>query len=150
MESMREPRKGLDYTGIAVVFFCHDGQGNFLFHKRTDKCRDEHGRWDPGGGAVEFGESLADALARELEEEYGVAAEESEYLGFREVRNEQMGRPALWITFDFKVRVPRDKVIIGNPEKMELLEWFGNVNDVPQPLHSQLPECFRKYGDKLR
>jgi hypothetical protein len=46
---------GIDYVGITTVFFCHDGKGNFLFHKRSNKCRDEHGRWDLGSGKLEHG-----------------------------------------------------------------------------------------------
>ncbi len=49
-------KKGVDYTGVCVVFYCHDGQENVLMHKRSNKCRDEFGRWDIGGGGFEFGE----------------------------------------------------------------------------------------------
>jgi hypothetical protein len=50
--------KGLDYTGISVVYFCHDGNGNFLMQKRGKNCRDENGRWDIGGGALEVEDSV--------------------------------------------------------------------------------------------
>lgn len=26
-------KKGVDYTGVCVVYFCHDGKGNFLMNK---------------------------------------------------------------------------------------------------------------------
>jgi len=38
--------------------------------KRSNKTRDEHGKWDPGGGSIEFGESIDSALKREVREEY--------------------------------------------------------------------------------
>ena len=63
-------KKGIDFTGIAVSFSCHDGKGNYLFHKRGVGCRDEQGRWDCGGGGLKFNERLIDALYREVEEEY--------------------------------------------------------------------------------
>ncbi|OGI60267.1 hypothetical protein A2641_00530 [Candidatus Nomurabacteria bacterium RIFCSPHIGHO2_01_FULL_37_25] len=50
-------QKGFDYTGVTVVYFCHDGKGNVVFSKRNENCRDEHGAWDIGGGGVEFGDS---------------------------------------------------------------------------------------------
>ena len=30
---------GIDYTGISVVFLCHDNEGNFLMNKRSKNCR---------------------------------------------------------------------------------------------------------------
>lgn len=41
--------KGADYTGVAVVYYCHDGAGKFVMAKRSGNCRDEQGRWDIGG-----------------------------------------------------------------------------------------------------
>ena len=43
-------QKGIDFIGITTVFFCHDGKGKFLMAKRSKNARDEHGRWDIGGG----------------------------------------------------------------------------------------------------
>jgi len=37
-------RKRFDYTGIGVVYFCHDGNGKSLMAKRSENTRDEHGR----------------------------------------------------------------------------------------------------------
>ena len=49
---VKEMEEGVEYIGVGVVFFCHDGEGNFILSKRTKNTRDEHGRWDPGGGAI--------------------------------------------------------------------------------------------------
>ncbi len=49
---------GFDYCGITTPFYCHDGNGNILMHKRTKECRDEHERWDTGSGKLEFDLSL--------------------------------------------------------------------------------------------
>ena len=59
-------KRGIDFVGIGVCFFCHDGAGRVLMNKRSQNCRDEQGRWDFGGGGVEFGESITDALKREM------------------------------------------------------------------------------------
>ena len=58
-------KKGVDFTGVAIVFICHDGNGNILMHKRSQNCRDEQGRWDIGGGSLEFGHLVEDTLKRE-------------------------------------------------------------------------------------
>ena len=64
-----DQRKGVDFTGITIVFICHDGGGNFLMAKRSKNCRDEQGNWDIGGGSLEFSENILDTLKREIEEE---------------------------------------------------------------------------------
>ena len=45
-------KKGEDYIGVSVVYFCHDGKGNFVMAKRSENCRDEIGNWDIGGGGL--------------------------------------------------------------------------------------------------
>lgn len=78
-------KKGIDHIGVCVVFYCHDGKGNVLLSKRTKYCRDEHGRWDPGGGGVNFGEPVLRALKREIKEEYATNILKAEFLGVRDV-----------------------------------------------------------------
>ena len=51
-------KKGVDFIGVTIVFWCHDGKGNVLLALRGPNCRDEHGTWDPGGGGLEFGDSV--------------------------------------------------------------------------------------------
>ena len=51
---------GKEYIGINTPFYCHDGQGHLLMHKRSAQCRDEHHRWDTGSGKLEFGVSIRD------------------------------------------------------------------------------------------
>ncbi len=50
--------KGVDYIGITVTHWVHDGAGNVLLNLRSANCRDEHGRWDICGGSVDFGETV--------------------------------------------------------------------------------------------
>ena len=63
-------QKGFDYVGAGVVFFCHDGKGNVLLGKRGENCRDEHGKWDIGGGGIEFGDTAINTMRKEIAEEY--------------------------------------------------------------------------------
>jgi 8-oxo-dGTP diphosphatase len=139
---------GVDYIGNTIVFFCHDGEGNFLLHKRTDKCRDEHGTWDTGGGGMEFGRTVEENLRREIFEEYRTDVIGYEFLGYRDVHREHDGRKTHWIALDFKVLVDRAKVANGEPDKCEILDWF-RLDDLPSPLHSQLPARLDDYREKL-
>lgn len=65
-------QKGVDYIGVGVSYYCHDGHGKYLMNKRGMNCRDEHGAWDFGGGGIDFGEKVEETLQRELREEYCV------------------------------------------------------------------------------
>jgi ADP-ribose pyrophosphatase YjhB (NUDIX family) len=145
MESMK---KGIDYTGICVVFFCHDGDGNFVMARRSENARDEHGVWDIGGGGLEFGENVEDNLKKEIKEEYSTDVIEFEFLGYRDVHRTHEGKKTHWISLDFKVFVDKKKVANGEPHKFSEIGWF-TLNDLPKELHSELPKFFEIYGDRI-
>lgn len=65
------------------------------------------GRWAPPGGRVEFGESLVDALVREVREETGTAVEVGPLLGWVERRGSDP-EPYHFVILDFLVSVVGD------------------------------------------
>ena len=144
----RKMKKGEDYTGITIVYLCHDGKGNYLLNKRGNQTRDEHGTWDPGGGGLEFGDTVENTLKKELNEEYGTDPIKAEFLGFRDVHRVHGGHPTHWIALDFKVLVNRDKVKNGEPHKFDEIGWF-TLDKLPKPLHSQFPFFLEDYKEKL-
>jgi len=141
-------QKGIDFTGVSVVFFCHDGNGNFLLSKRGQNARDEHGTWDPGGGALEFDENVVDALRKEILEEYCTDVLSYDFLGFRDVHRESDGKKTHWLALDFKVLVDSSKAKNGEPHKLDEIGWF-RLDSLPEPTHSQFPHFLKLYGDKL-
>ena len=129
-------KTGVDCTGIAVGFYCHDGNGFFVFHKRSENCRDERGTWTNGGGKLEFGESPETALLREIKEEYGCDGVIERTLppqSFFQTLPDGTGKH--WITLPYIVRVSRDEAKLNEPESMTEIGWF-RLNDVPEPLHT--------------
>lgn len=139
---------GLDCIGITIVFFCHDGDGNYLFARRGARCRDENGRWDTGGGGLEFDGKVEEVLRKEVNEEYCTDVIEHEFLGYRDVHRIHNGIKTHWIALDFRILVDRDKVKIGEPHKFDEIGWYKLTN-LPSPLHSQLPNALKKYKEKL-
>ena len=100
---MDNKAKGKEFIGNSVVFFCHDGKGKFLMHKRSVNARDEQGKWDIGAGSMEFGDSVETTLRKEIKEEYSCDVLSFEFLGYREIFREQNGHPTHWMSLDFKV-----------------------------------------------
>ena len=141
--------KGIDYTGVTVSFFCHDGQGNYVMHKRGVNCRDEQGRWDFGGGGLKFNEQLLDAVKREISEEFGTAPLLIESIGNGEIFRIHDGKPTHWIAFRYRVLLDRDKVTNNGLDKHDELTWV-TLDNLPSPLHSQLPTELEKYKDVLK
>ena len=132
-------KRGVDYIGVNCVFWCHDGKGNILFHKRSVNCRDEQGTWDAGGGAMEFGETFEDCVRREVKEEYGLEPLKVEYVGTKNVLRENGGRKTHWIKNLHWVLVDPALAKIGEPTKMDEIGWFA-IDRLPSPLHSQIPD----------
>ena len=106
---MDNKAKGIDFIGNSVVYFCHDGKGNFLMHQRSKQARDERGNWDIGAGGIEFGDTAEITLKRN-KEEYGCEVLDFELLGYRDILREQNGRVTHWIALDFKVLVNPSQV----------------------------------------
>ncbi len=141
-------KKGVDYTGVTIIFLCHDGQGNFLFAKRSTNCRDEHGRWDCGGGGLDFGETVDQTIRKEIKEEYGADVLSHRFLGYRDVHREHEGSPTHWIALHFLVHIDASQVKNCEPHKFDDLQWFPH-EQWPEPLHSQLPYFFDEFGEKI-
>jgi 8-oxo-dGTP diphosphatase len=141
--------KGVDHIGVCVVFICHDGKGKYLLSKRTQRARDEHGKWDVGGGGVNFGEPVIKALKREIKEEYCSEIIEFEWLGYRDVhRKDEVGRKTHWLALDFKVRIDPKTVKNGEPLKNEEPRWF-ELSKFPAPMHSQWKNFYSLYKESL-
>lgn len=132
-------RRGVDHIGVSASFVIHDGTGKILLHKRSKQCRDEHGAWDVGGGAIEFGESIEDAMRRELFEELCVEPVNMQFLTVYDAHREHDGVKTHWIAIIYAIEVDPTKVKIGEPHKIDALGWF-TTQDLPAPLHSQFPK----------
>jgi len=144
-------KQGIDYIGVCVVYFCHDGQDNFVMNKRGENCRDEIGKWDVGGGALELGEKYEDRIKQEIKEEFCANVLDYEFLGFRDMHRIHQGVKTHWLAIDFKVLIDKEKVKNGEPHKFDDLKWF-TLDNIPndEELHSSMPLFFKKYKDKLK
>ena len=141
-------KKGIDYTGVSIVYFCHDGSGNFVMSKRSENCRDEHGCWDQGGGGLDYGGTIENTIKKEILEEYCTDVLDYEFLGYRDVHREHNGVKTHWVALDFKVLVDPKKVKNGEPHKFDDIDWF-TLDTIPEKTHSQFPQFLSLYKGRL-
>lgn len=141
-------KKGEDHTGVTIVFFCHDGRGNYFLAKRSANCRDEHGTWEPGAGGLEFGDSVEDTIRKEVREEYGTEVLSFEFLGYRDMHRTHEGRPTHWVALDFRVHIDAELAYNAEPHKFDDVGWF-TLGNFPTPLHSQFPAFLKAYEGRI-
>lgn len=143
---------GIDYIANNVVFICNDGKGNFVLQKRSQKCRDERGTWEFGGGKLEFGEELQEAVLREIKEEYGINGHIQEQLPSCSLLREHGGIKTHWVATPFFIKVDVTKVKIADQESTDEIGIF-TVENLPKPLHSGTQKqiiIYKDYFDKYR
>lgn len=141
-------QKGIDYIGVGVSYYCHDGKGKYLMNKRGLNCRDEHGCWDFGGGGIDFGKTAEETLRSEVLEEYCAKNIEYTFIGFNDNFREQNGKKVHWIQLHYLVKVNPGEIKNGEPHKFDEIGWFS-LNNLPSPLHSMTLKELSLYKDKL-
>ncbi len=137
---------GIDYTGITTPFYCNDGNGNFLFHKRSKNCRDEQGKWDPGSGKLDFGISTKENVLKEVLEEYGCKGKIQEQLPAHDIFREFNGIKTHWLAIPFFILINPKEAKLNEPEKMDEIGWF-TLDKLPTPLHTGFQYTYNNFRD---
>ena len=123
MELSLEMKRGVDYIGVGVGTVSVDEQGRLFLARRGPKATNERGLWEFPGGSVELGERLADALRREIREEYGVEIEVGELLDV--VDHILPDEDQHWVSPTFICRIASGEPVIREPEKCSEIGWFA-------------------------
>ncbi len=147
-ETIRK-HKGVSFTGVGTVFFCHDGQGKFLMSKRSKNTRDEQGTWEVSGGGLKWGVAAERNVRREIREEYGADAKDVIFMGYRDVFRElKDGTPTHWLMLDYAIEVDPCQVKRNEPDMSDEIGWF-TLNTQPSPVHSQHLSLMKKYSKQI-
>lgn len=139
---------GEEYIGVSTPFYCTDGAGRFLLHKRSENTRDGQGTWDTGSGKLEFGLTLQENVLKEVREEYGCDGKILEQLPAKSILREHDGKKTHWVATPFVIKVDPKKVRINEPEKMDELGWF-TLDKLPTPLHTGLSQTLEWLGKRM-
>ena len=107
-----------------------DASGRVLISQRP-RHKALGGLWEFPGGSVEFGERLADALRREIAEEYGVEIEVGALLDVVDHLLPDEGQH--WVSPTFLCRVLSGEPVIREADKCAGIGWF-TLDEVPANL----------------
>ena len=144
-------KKGIDYIGVGIIFACHDGNGKFLFAKRGKNARDGQGSWEIPAGGLEVGETMEEALYREIKEELCAVPKKVEFIDCKDIIGKENGQIVKhWIGIEYLVELDPREVRIGEPDACDAIEW-RTLDDIPSPLHFGVAETIenvRAYLEK--
>jgi len=112
--------------GLVVCVWVYDGEGKLLMTRRA-KGKSFAGTWENSGGAAQAGETSRQAIARELFEETGIRAEESEF----EHIGSDKDNHTLYDFYCLKRRLPIEDVVLL-PGETDDAKWvsFAQVHEM--------------------
>jgi 8-oxo-dGTP diphosphatase len=145
-------KRGVNYIGVGVGAVIVDGAGRLFLAKRGPQAKNERGLWEFPGGSVEFGETLADALKREMREEYGIEIAVGELLDVVDHILPDEGQH--WVSPSFICSVLSGEPVIMEPEKCSQIGWFlpddlpGDLTQVTQVTRENLKHYLEKVGNR--
>lgn len=124
--------QGVDYIGVSVGAFIVNDKGEVLLLKRSNNAKNERGKWEAPGGAVEFGEKLENAIRREMREELGIEIDIlKQWTAKDHIIPEENQH---WVPTTFLVRVAKGHTPkIMEPKKFDSIGWF-DIKNFPEPL----------------
>ncbi len=112
--------------GLVVCVWVYDGQGHVLLTRRAPG-KSYAGTWENSGGAAKAGETSLQAIARELFEETGIRAEESEF----EFLCSDQDKNAFFDFYCLKRQIPLEQIVLL-PGETDDAKWvtFEQVHEM--------------------
>jgi 8-oxo-dGTP diphosphatase len=118
--------RGVDYIGVGVGAIIVNEKGELFFARRGELAKNERGLWEFPGGSVEFGESMVDALKREMFEEYGIEITVQTLLDVVDHILPDEGQH--WVSPTFICKIKKGKPVIKEPGKCSEIGWYSLKN----------------------
>ena len=141
-------KKGIDFIGIGCGALIVNDKNQVLLLRRTEKCQGGmKGIWSRPGGTVEFGETVEQAIKREIKEELNIDVElfgPKRY--YNDIREED-GIKKHWLACGCFAKIISGKLKNLEPEKHDKVEWF-DLNNLPENIveYTQVSiEEFKKF-----
>ena len=134
--------------GLVVCVWIYDGKGKLLLTKRAPE-KSFGGTWENTGGAVRAGETSLQAIVREVFEETGIVADESEFL----LLGTTTRRRLHFDHYCLKRTIPVDNIILQPGETVDA-GWFtfAEVHNLVnrRKMCRVIANQFKSFEDTLR
>jgi len=123
--------------------------GAFIFNYKEELFLTKSERWGGKyvipGGHIEYGETVENALKREMKEETNLDIGEIKFLGFKELLNleQDFYKDRHMVSLNFKCKALNDEVILTN-EAQEYV-WISIDKVLSLDLYSTVREEIEKY-----
>ncbi len=128
-------KPGVDYIGIGFGVALFNDRGEVLLIRRGEKAKNEPLTWALPGGAVDFGETIDTAAAREMREELGInIAVNGHSPAYDHLLPDTRQH---WITMVVYAKLEGGTPTIMEPEKCAEIGWFS-VDTLPSPASEML------------
>lgn len=124
-------KRGIDYIGVGVGAVLVNDTGEIFLAQRGPLAKNERGLWEFPGGSVEFGETLAEALKREMMEEFGIQIAVGDLLDVADHILPEEGQH--WVSPTYLCRIVSGEPRIMESGKCSAIGWF-DPDDVPEKL----------------
>ena len=121
----------MDFIGVGVGAILVNEDGWVFLARRGPQAKNERGLWEFPGGGVEFGETLAHALQREMLEEFGIQISVGELLDVVDHILPEEGQH--WVSPTYICRIQSSTPVIQEPGKCSQIGWF-NPHSTPSDL----------------
>jgi 8-oxo-dGTP diphosphatase len=121
----------IDYIGVGVGAIIVDKQGQLFLARRGTKTKNERGLWEFPGGSVELGETLSEALRREMREEFGIEIVIGELLDVVDHILKEEGQH--WVSPSYICTIGSGEPNIREPGKCAEIGWF-RTDEIPGEL----------------
>jgi mutator protein MutT len=115
-------KPGIDYIGVGVGACIENTDGKILLALRGMNAKNERGKWEIPGGAVEFGETFEEALTREVYEELGIRITIGQVLEI--VSHILKDEKQHWVSPTYLCSIAEGVPKIREPDKCERIGWF--------------------------
>ncbi len=113
---------GKEYIGVGCGAIIINSNNEVLLVKRADSARVEPGMWARPGGGVEFGETVAQAVEREVQEEVGIVVKAVRPLEFTEMISGDKAQH--WIALGYLAEYISGEPKNLEPDKHDEVKWF--------------------------
>lgn len=140
-------RRGIDYIGVGVGAILVNSQGEIFMARRGPQAKNERGLWEFPGGSVEFGERLADALKREMLEEYGILIAVGPLLDVVDHILDDEGQH--WVSPTYICQIITGEPRILEPGKCTEIGWFAPER-VPENITMISRHNLRNYREWIK